>query len=449
MTTRLQTLAATAAILALLAAAAMAGPGQDRQMRTSTALEAWQDAQRSFRPQLHEADDLVGAEVVNRQGEELGEIEEIVLDPNRHTISYAVLEFGGFLGLGKDLHAIPWGAFDVRTDDDGKPEVVLNVREEQLANAKGFDDDDWPDVGDERWTRSVFASFNTTEDADLQWRREHVDWSSYNIPKYDEVAIEDDEKPRRTQRSWRGPDDLNAPIYDKAGDVTQRDRRDEWARDEWNTRDAPRYDSVETRRDRDRMARRDRDQRDRDENLWMLEDDDYEYERMRDERRARDRMTAQRDMRRQTERRYAGRDWQDQRRTEDAEKRKLSDLMDVDVVNQGEDVGEVKNIIVDTHAGALAYVVVDVDGDYADDHWDRDTDEIAIPWHAVNIRNDELRLNVQHSALSGLKFDGDLASLEQTRKAIEMHDRAACPTYWEVVYIVPTATSTSTGGNWR
>ena len=58
---------------------------------------------------------LKGDKVVNRQGEDLGKIEELMIDLDRGRIAYAVLSFGGFLGMGDKLFAIPWQAFGVDT----------------------------------------------------------------------------------------------------------------------------------------------------------------------------------------------------------------------------------------------------------------------------------------------------------------------------------------------
>ncbi|MFO7653962.1 MAG: PRC-barrel domain-containing protein [Candidatus Krumholzibacteriia bacterium] len=484
MSRRWQTVVATAAVLTLLAAVALAGPGLDAQKRTSATRAQWQSAEDSFQPQLHRVGKLVGAKVVNRHGEKLGEIEEIVLDPDRHTISYAVVEFARFLDLDDDLHAIPWGAFKVYTDHDGDPVPLLNVSEEQLARAQGFDDDDWPDVADARWTDRVFTAFRTTEDRDLGWRREHASWS-YEMPVYDHVGDYQQEDPyrygrtTRSESTWRGRD-RDMPLYDQAGAIdARRDRsaRRDWRRaeDEWSSLSPPAYDRAgrQTRQTAGRSwtgsERTDQRQRweDREANLWYLEygteDTQFDWmdyqtdrmdpdrnegrmdiDRMQQDRRSRLRSTAERSYpRERMDRRYAaGSDRQGQRYTRDIEKRKITELEDTDVINRGVKVGEVDEILVDTHAGALAYIIVEVDDDYAEDHlYDDDIELVAIPWHAVNLSNERIILNVDHSAMSSLAFRGDIDRLEDRQAAVDIHDRAACPTYWEVVYFVPMSDS--------
>jgi hypothetical protein len=55
---------------------------------------------------------VIGSKVVNAQNEDLGKIEDLVLDAGAGRIAYAVLSFGGFLGMGEKYFAIPWNAFN-------------------------------------------------------------------------------------------------------------------------------------------------------------------------------------------------------------------------------------------------------------------------------------------------------------------------------------------------
>ena len=88
---------------------------------------------------------LKGDRVVNYKGEDLGKIEEIMIDLDRGRVAYAVLSFGGFLGLGDKLFAIPWQAFKV---DTVKKQLILNADKGLLEKAPGFDKDNWPDMAD-------------------------------------------------------------------------------------------------------------------------------------------------------------------------------------------------------------------------------------------------------------------------------------------------------------
>lgn len=82
--------------------------------------------------------------VRNAQGQELGDISEIVVDPVTAQVKYLVLTTGETLGLGGTLHAVPWQAFSPGGQADT---LVLNISREMLTKTVGFDDDHWPDVG--------------------------------------------------------------------------------------------------------------------------------------------------------------------------------------------------------------------------------------------------------------------------------------------------------------
>lgn len=88
---------------------------------------------------------LKGDKVVNYKGEDLGKIEEIMIDLDRGRVAYAVLSFGGFFGVGDKLFAIPWQAISVDTTNK---RLVLNVDKALLEKAPGFDKNNWPDMAD-------------------------------------------------------------------------------------------------------------------------------------------------------------------------------------------------------------------------------------------------------------------------------------------------------------
>src|SRR5258706_14269369 len=75
-------------------------------------------------PRLMGADTLVGDDVYNQKGEDLGDIKEIMLDTKAGQVAYAVLSFGGFLGVGEKLFAVPWNAL---TLDTKNKRFVLNI----------------------------------------------------------------------------------------------------------------------------------------------------------------------------------------------------------------------------------------------------------------------------------------------------------------------------------
>ena len=105
-------------------------------------------------PQVMAADTLEGDTVVNRAGENLGEIQDIMIDVPSGRVAYAVLSFGGFLGMGDKLFAIPWSAL---TLDANNRRFILDVPKERLQNTPGFDKDHWPAMADQRWATEIHA----------------------------------------------------------------------------------------------------------------------------------------------------------------------------------------------------------------------------------------------------------------------------------------------------
>ncbi|HSM71259.1 MAG TPA: PRC-barrel domain-containing protein [Anaerolineales bacterium] len=93
-------------------------------------------------PHVLSATTIIDDKVVNPEGEELGSIKELMIDMDKGQVNYAVLSFGGFLGLGDKLFAIPWEALTLNREDHS---FILNVDKERLENAPGFDQDNWPD----------------------------------------------------------------------------------------------------------------------------------------------------------------------------------------------------------------------------------------------------------------------------------------------------------------
>jgi sporulation protein YlmC with PRC-barrel domain len=109
-------------------------------------------------PSLMGADTLVGDSVVNAMDEDLGEIKEIMLDMNTGQVAYAVLAFGGFLGMGEKLFAVPWQALHL---DTVNKRFVLNVDKDRLKTAPGFNPDAWPDMGDISWANQIHSFYGT------------------------------------------------------------------------------------------------------------------------------------------------------------------------------------------------------------------------------------------------------------------------------------------------
>jgi sporulation protein YlmC with PRC-barrel domain len=103
------------------------------------------------------ASKIIGEAVINRQNENLGKINEIVFDARSGRLAYAVLSFGGFLGMGNKLFALPWGAFEFSTTEN---KLILNVDKEKLKSAPGFDPAaKWPDFADRTWGSGIYTYY--------------------------------------------------------------------------------------------------------------------------------------------------------------------------------------------------------------------------------------------------------------------------------------------------
>lgn len=110
-------------------------------------------------PEVMGADTLIGDKVVNPQGEDLGKIEEIMIDMNTGRVNYFVLSFGGFMGIGDKLFAIPFHL--LKLDPENK-QFVLDADKEKLRNAPGFDKHNWPKMSDRTWGEEIHRFYNVS-----------------------------------------------------------------------------------------------------------------------------------------------------------------------------------------------------------------------------------------------------------------------------------------------
>ena len=116
-------------------------------------------------PRLMGTDTLMGNDVYNQDDDNLGDIKDLMLDMESGEVVYAVLSFGGFLGMGDKLFAVPWKALTLDTEHK---RFVLNVAKERLDEAPGFDKDHWPNMADPTWEKDINAWYGTAAGASLQ-----------------------------------------------------------------------------------------------------------------------------------------------------------------------------------------------------------------------------------------------------------------------------------------
>jgi len=134
---------------AAFAQAPATAPKEPAPARPAAVAPTRVDASRAERDweRRHRASKIIGTNVRNRQGEKIGDVEDIVLDRNG-TVAYAVVSTGGFLGIGDRLHAIPWKALQPVANED---HLVLDIDRKRLQAAPGFPANTWPNFNDEKW----------------------------------------------------------------------------------------------------------------------------------------------------------------------------------------------------------------------------------------------------------------------------------------------------------
>ena len=114
-------------------------------------------------PSLMGANTLLGNDVYNADGEDLGDIKEFMLDMATGKVAYAVLSFGGILGMGDKLFAVPWAALKLDTENK---RFTLNVPKASLKDAPGFNQDRWPTMSDKTWASGVHKFYGTPYSTD-------------------------------------------------------------------------------------------------------------------------------------------------------------------------------------------------------------------------------------------------------------------------------------------
>ncbi|HKY03043.1 MAG TPA: PRC-barrel domain-containing protein [Burkholderiales bacterium] len=110
----------------------------------------------------HRATKIIGTDVRNLQGDDLGDIKEIVLNPNGGSISYVIVSMGGVMGVGDKLYAVPWKALKL---DTARNEFVLNADKTRLKNAPAFEANRWPDMANDQWNSEVHRYYGQRYEA--------------------------------------------------------------------------------------------------------------------------------------------------------------------------------------------------------------------------------------------------------------------------------------------
>ena len=105
--------------------------------------------------------ELIGMPVRNREGKDVGKIEDFVVEMNSGDVRYAAISFGGFAGFGDKLFAVPWKEMAFKFGERDR-HFVFDVTPEELEKSPGFDQNNWPDVADPAWSKSIDKHYGIT-----------------------------------------------------------------------------------------------------------------------------------------------------------------------------------------------------------------------------------------------------------------------------------------------
>ena len=117
---------------------------------TSTDQTAHGDVAAEETGDLISSDKVAGTEVYNRQGDHLGTIKNLMIEKRSGQVGYAVVSFGGFLGIGSTYHPLPWKALEY---DVGTGGYVIDIDKDRLQGAPSFEEDQ----SGKRWMDSEFV----------------------------------------------------------------------------------------------------------------------------------------------------------------------------------------------------------------------------------------------------------------------------------------------------
>ena len=110
------------------------------------------------------ATSVVDVKVIGKNKENLGKIEDIMIEKLSGKVRYVVLSFGGILGMGEKLFALPWRAISYEPAEEA---FILNIDKETLKDAPGFAKDHWPNMADPLWKKSIESYFGKFDEADV------------------------------------------------------------------------------------------------------------------------------------------------------------------------------------------------------------------------------------------------------------------------------------------
>ena len=105
------------------------------------------------------ASKVEGTDVYDRQGTSLGSVYDVMIDKRSGKVAYAVMSFGGFLGMGQSYHPLPWDVLDY---DEGRGGYVVDLDKERLTNAPHYDETNSPNWSSPEYGRRIDEYYGVT-----------------------------------------------------------------------------------------------------------------------------------------------------------------------------------------------------------------------------------------------------------------------------------------------
>ncbi len=105
------------------------------------------------------SDRVEGTPVRRSNGEKIGTVERLMIDKTSGKVAYAVMSFGGFLGLGEDYHTVPWAALNFNPALDA---YEVNLTDDQLRDAPKRSGEGRDPSFDRDWEEHVHRYYNAT-----------------------------------------------------------------------------------------------------------------------------------------------------------------------------------------------------------------------------------------------------------------------------------------------
>ena len=138
-------------------------------MDQQTQMETQQKGQT---PDINKASELIGKSVTNQQGEELGELQEIVFD-KQGKINYIILSKGGVLGMGGELIPIPWQAANARVEQDS---LTVSLDKQKLSEAPNIKEGEMNKLSEQQFQQEVRGYYGQGQGTGMEQDMQQQEW---------------------------------------------------------------------------------------------------------------------------------------------------------------------------------------------------------------------------------------------------------------------------------